>query len=152
MHVLQPTSSPTSSATVVTESRQHEWSTNKEKWDTFINANQSEGYDMVCRKICRCIPDLKLPYRVSVKKGTVTDIKHINGAQVDNQSLIYSMITVEQAFELIQNAWVDAWEDAASVIVTYDADVGYPTCIYIDQSLQIADEEYSFSFQELILT
>ena len=103
---------------------------------------------MVCQKICRCIPDLKLPYRVSVKKGTVTDIKHINGAQVDNRSLIYRMITVEQAFELVQNAWVDA----ASVIVTYDADVGYPTYIYIDQSLQIADEEYSLSFQELILT
>ena len=103
---------------------------------------------MVCRKICRCIPDLKLPYRVSVKKGTVTDIKHINGAQVDNQSLIYRMITVEQAFELIQNAWVDA----ASVIVTYDPDVGYPSYIYVDQSIQIANEEYAFSFQNLTLT
>lgn len=106
---------------------------------------------MVYQKYCFCIPDMTLPYRVSVNKDdVVTDIKHANdhGNSAENAIVIANMLTVERAFQVIQ----DAWSAAANVVmVTYDEEYGHPTYVYVDKSARMRDEEYSFTIRNVTL-
>lgn len=93
---------------------------------------------------------MKLPYRVSVNQDrVVTGINHADsGNPAENSIVIANMPTVEQAFQVIQ----DAWSAAANVVtVLYNEDYGYPTYAYIDKSARMRDEEYSFTIQNVTL-
>lgn len=107
---------------------------------------------MVYQKHCYCIPDMTLPYRVSVNKDSaITEIKHANdngNNPAVHSIVVANMLTVEQAFKVIQ----DAWSTAANVVaVMYDEEHGHPTYVYIDKSARIVDEEYSFTIQNVTL-
>ena len=93
---------------------------------------------------------MKLPYRVSVNKDSlVSDIKHVDsGNPAENSIVIANMLTVEKAFQVIQDAWAAA---APNVTVVYNEDYGHPTYVYIDKSARIRDEEYSFTIQNVTL-
>jgi hypothetical protein len=124
----------------------------KAKWDAFLSSHSPSfnGYEMVYQKNCFCIPDMKLPYRVSVNQDrAVTGINHADsGNPAENSIVIANMPTVEQAFQVIQ----DAWSAAANVVtVMYNEDYGYPTYAYIDKSARMRDEEYSFTIQNVTL-
>ena len=153
-NVVQPTTaSPTSAGDVGTVPTKEElWTIHKAKWDTFIgNISPSFiGYEMVYQKNCFCIPDMKLPYRVSVNKDSlVSDIKHVDsGNPAENSIVIANMLTVEKAFQVIQDAWAAA---APNVTVVYNEDYGHPAYVYIDKSARIRDEEYSFTIQNVTL-
>lgn len=134
-------------------SKEEVWSIHKAKWDTFLSTHRPDlnGYEMVYQKYCFCIPDMTLPYRVSVNKDdVVTDIKHANdhGNSAENSIVIANMLTVERAFQVIQ----DAWSAAANVVmVTYDEEYGHPTYVYVDKSARMRDEEYSFTIRNITL-
>ncbi len=92
-----------------------------------------------------------LPYRVSVNKdGVISNIKHANSANTpaENSIVIANMLTVERAFQVIQ----EAWSAAANVVnVIYDEEYGHPTYVYIDKSARMRDEEYSFTIQNVTI-
>lgn len=106
---------------------------------------------MVYQKTCFCIPDMILPYRVSVdKEGVISDIRHANDGNnpAENSIVIANMLTVERAFQVIQDAWSTAAND---VNVMYDEEYGHPTYVYIDKSARMRDEEYSFTIQNVTI-
>ena len=131
------------------DDREQEWTTNKEKWDTFIKIsnNPTENvYEMEFQYTSGSgVHEYKLPYIVIVADGVASEVKHADGTQVRDQSIIRRLITVDKAFELINNAW--SYADV--VTVSYDEYAGYPTHVFIDESSPIHNEEISFTIQNL---
>lgn len=108
-------------------------------------ANGGEDYDLTFSWQCFCIIDYVQRVDIEVRGGTVEA-----GAVTDtgvplNQDQLAEYRTVEQLFELIQDA-ID--EDAAEIRVTYAAD-GYPAEVWIDFSRRTADEERGFFIHTL---
>jgi hypothetical protein len=150
---LQPTASPTpnTEAGDDSNSREQEWTASKAKWDAFISAGSNppphNGYDMVYQQNSGYY-EYSLQYRVTVSKdGVVSTVKHMDGTQVTDPNIISRMKTIDQAFELIKNAW----SYAANVTATYHATEGYPTYGYIDESLDRVDEEIIFTITDVSL-
>lgn len=149
----RPTVSPTAARNVeAIPTKEKLWTIHKATWDTFTQSYNFGGYKLIYRKDCFCIPDMTLPYRVSVNKaGAVTDIKHANLDGNDpavNSIVIANMMTVDRAFQVIQDAWFTA---ANVVTVMYDEEYGHPTYVYVDKSARMRDEEYSFTIQNVTL-
>jgi hypothetical protein len=153
---VQPTTASPTAANdggITIPTREELWTIQKAKWDTFLTTQSpnNNGYEMVYQKTCFCIPDMILPYRVSVNKdGVISNIKHANSANTpaENSIVIANMLTVERAFQVIQ----EAWSAAANVVnVIYDEEYGHPTYVYIDKSARMRDEEYSFTIQNVTI-
>ncbi len=110
-------------------------------------ASGGDDYDMTFNWQCFCIVDyvqrVDLEVRGgSVEDGTVTE----SGIQLTPEQLA-EYVSVEQLFDLIQDA-ID--QDAAEIRVSYAA-AGYPTEVWIDFNLRIADEERGFFIHDLTI-
>ena len=84
--------------------------------------------------------------RVFVKDNKVALVT--DKATGDTLSSVYwhSYKTIEELFTIINGINPDS---VAEFNVTYDAKFGYPTSFYVDQSAQIADEEYQYTTANL---
>ena len=83
---------------------------------------------------------------VIVSDGLITDVTYKDDATAVPMTSWGQVETVEGVFDAIQDA-ID--QDAHSIVVTYDAVLGYPRDVSIDYSLMIADEEYSIDIANL---
>ena len=84
---------------------------------------------------CFCPPEAMGPFTVTVRDGAVA-------SSVPSSQARPSLPTVEDLFAKIAEAYV---QEAATVDVTYDPDLGYPLSIFIDYDEQMADEEFRAS-------
>jgi hypothetical protein len=95
--------------------------------------------------------DWSLPYLVTVDKDdTVSKVMHMDGTTpvpVTDVTIIDHLRTVDEIFKLIK----DSWPNAASVIVTYDADKGYPADCNIDQIFEAAGDEIRIKIKSATL-
>lgn len=118
-------------------------------WDSFIGS-PNNGYIMRFERSCFCIPDYLGPFMVVVNStGDVVSAVYLEGSQSPGTFVdLDDVITVQDALDEIQRAYD---EDADDIDVTYDAVGGFPSIVRIDWDKRIADEETSFSIDDVIV-
>ena len=109
----------------------------RERW-----ASQgARSYDFELTVLCFCPPDYTEPVVVAVRDGVavaVTSLASGRPVDADRRSWYERFDTVDKQFALIEDAIA---REAASISVSYDQALGYPTALYIDYDFRMADEE-----------
>ncbi len=93
-------------------------------------------YTLVYERVCLlCSPDARGPFRVSVEGGRVAAVEPVgiaaralSPARADSVRMAYGL-RVEDAFDLLDAAYA---RGADVVRVSYDASLGHPLVLYID--------------------
>jgi hypothetical protein len=102
-----------------------------------------ENYSFVHARSCECIEAWTRPARVVVRAGRVTAASDL--ASGEARSVDY-YLTIDALFERIKQAFDErAWR----IEVSYDAQMHYPTSIFIDQERNVADEEFDLQIHGL---
>lgn len=111
----------------------------RERW----GALDAQSYRMRLSVVCFCLVDHVGPFDVTVTDATVTEVAYAPGAlaEVDTPPADADIVTVEEIFDVIERSIGVADE----VRVTYDAETGVPTEVWIDRSFQTADEEIGYT-------
>ena len=135
-------SSPTPEAADGLEQQKLELAKNRDLW----GSQKIEDYRFEYRRICFCLPEFVAPVEISVVDGMISDAAFLEDGTVAGIPDISIYETVEDLFDLIQDA-ID--RDAYSLLVTYDAEFGYPAEARIDYDIRIADEEFGFAVGNL---
>lgn len=123
----------------------------RDTWDAFIGS-PNNGYVMTFERSCFCMLDYLGPFYVVVdSSGTVVSAVYLEGSEspgtfADLEDM--NLITIPDAFDEIQRA-ID--EDAFFLNATYDEEGGFPRKVYIDWEEFMADEETSFTFDDVIV-
>ena len=94
-------------------------------------------YTFDVKKVCECL--FVGDVRVTVKDGVITGVTEL-ASEVARDPETFR--TIDGLFDLVQDAYD---RDAHEVQVEFDPDRGYPTRIWIDYVLMIADEEIGFT-------
>ena len=89
---------------------------------------------------CSCFSLLTEPSIVVVDDGQVTEVRSVRDGEPTAISPSY-WPTVERLFAVLEAAYD---QNAAIVYVNYHPTLGYPTDAFIDGSVNVADDEYSF--------
>lgn len=97
-----------------------------------------EDYRYVFQRSCFCGPEAREPALVNVRRGAIVSVEHVATGAPQDPVFYY---TIEGLFDLLEDS-ID--QGAASLNVTYDSALGYPTSAFIDRSEMIADEELGF--------
>jgi hypothetical protein len=92
-------------------------------------------FDVVRICYCQFVADV----RVTVKDGVITGVTELASEVARDPELFR---TIDGFFDLVQDAYD---RDAHEVQVEFDPSRGYPTRIWIDYVLMIADEEMGFT-------
>ena len=112
--------------------------------------NGPRTYSMIYQRSCHCrYPFTQLMY-VDIKEGQKGFIRYAQDAEKATEDgtpvapvtreVYTSVYTIEYQFDLIENAILE--NKAEIVEVSYDEQMGYPTIIYINYDLAIADDEF----------
>lgn len=111
---------------------------NRQRW-----ADQKLArYEFTYNRSCFCAPIT--PLRVSVRDGVVVGVTVIaTGASISPSGIP----TVDSLFALIDRGITNHY---AQMRVTYDSALGYPREIYSDGSVQIADDEITYTIRDLV--
>ena len=114
----------------------------QEQLDTQL-ANWSElgwsDYDFVFARSCFCTENYRRPGLVQVRAGVIAGVQDPS-TRLPLDPELY--LTIEQLFGALQSGIDD---NAEMISVTFDENAFYPTNMYIDTSLLIADEEVGYS-------
>lgn len=94
------------------------------------------SYSYTLERRCFCVP---LTMEIEVSNGEILRTAVIEGEEGD--SLVLS---IEELFEVVADA-LD--EHPAELRVEYDAELGYPTEIWVDLEEYLADEEYGYGVE-----
>jgi hypothetical protein len=94
-------------------------------------------YTFDVRKVCYC--QFVDGVRVTVKDGVITGVTELASEVARDPE---NFMTIDGLFDLVQDAYD---RDAHEVQVEFDPSRGYPTRIWIDYVLMIADEEMGFT-------
>lgn len=101
-----------------------------------------EQYTVELGVVCFCPVELAGPFVVTVDAGAITAIAYADSALASGDIPPgAAVLTVDQVFDEIET-WIG---QADEVRVTYDADTGIPTDVWIDPSFQMADEELGYT-------
>ena len=102
-------------------------------------------YDYDYRRLCECLPSTTRETRVQVRGGQVAAAFYNHSGEVP--TTLEAFPTVEDLFDLIDEAMT---LNATTLIVSYDAALGYPTEIIIDYDSQVADDEVTIEARNLV--
>lgn len=111
------------------------------KWE----AQELDTYEYLFSNSCECLPETSGPIIVTVFNGDVAAVRRPAGSNLPDRDG-GPQPTVEDLFATVQEA-ID--EQAASITVEYDAELGYPTQITIDWDATMADEETYYEASDL---
>ena len=101
-------------------------------WD----ASKISTYQYTYKRACNCMPEQDIV--VAVASGDISEAFYTPAGSYLNDDELDSLYTVENMFELIQEA-IDL--NVAVLEVAYNRETGYPEQIYIDINKNLADEE-----------
>ncbi len=122
-------------------------SSEQSKLDQSISLWSDTGistYQYTYERVCFCMPEQDIV--VAVASGDVSEAFYTPGGSYLAARKLGSLYTVEDMFELIQ----DAIDKAAAVVeVTYNLETGHPEEIYIDLKANLADEEITHIVKDL---
>ncbi len=114
----------------------------RERWET----NRPPAYQFTYQRICFCVPDWVRPVVIDVTDDRIGRILYADDATPVGPTYWKSYHTIDGLFALIDSALA---RDAAQVTVQFDEALGYPTQLYIDEDLRIADEELGIATSDL---
>ncbi len=98
------------------------------------------------RQQCECGPALAEAAVVEVRGGAVARVNYRDSGGEAPATARQLFPTVEQLFQRIEDA---IRRNAASLSVSYDGTLGYPTLISIDYDLQVIDDEVAIDASAL---
>ena len=108
-------------------------------------ALELESYRFDYRQSCFCA--FTEPVRITVEAGAVVAVDPLDGGSDDLP--LSAFPTIDDLFDRLEAAEAS---DPVVFEVQYDPVRGFPTLAEIDISLQIADEEFSFTVEDLVAT
>jgi hypothetical protein len=104
-------------------------------------------YSFTWQQGCFCPTEMTRPIRITVETGQIKSAVYADDHLPVSASVQSSLLTIEGVFDLIQHA-ID--EHAARIDVQYDP-LGFPSSLYIDVSMRLADEERSIAISDVQL-
>ncbi len=110
----------------------------RKRWE----ANEFSSYQYTYQRTCFCAPDWIRPVVIDVVDDRIERIAYADDGALVDSTFWASYHTVDGLFALIDQAMTS---DAAQVTVQFDDPLGYPTQLYIDEDVRIADEELSIT-------
>jgi len=117
--------------------------TNRRHWQS----QRITDYQVQFRMSCFCVPDVIAPVVLQVRGGAIVSVTRVSdGVAVPPSRWKGIYYTVDQMFALIADAQA---KGADEVRVSYDAVLRYPTTVFIDQSIRLADDEWRFEMSGL---
>lgn len=122
-----------------------EFTDNLEKWQSFTSG-PDEFVSYTTQQSGFQPPEFTRPMTVFERNGEITRATYADTNEPVPDNVRNSLQTVDQRFAQLQNAYDNG---AATVNVEYDAQFGFPTSVFIDQSEMIADEEVRYSITNL---
>ena len=109
------------------------------------NARHVTDYRFVWQESCFCVPEAAQPIVVTVRGGEIVAATDRNGAPV-SADLRANLLTIDALYRRAATAHCTA----AVVRVVAGAD-GVPASVFIDPSLQAADDEFRVAITEFSL-
>ena len=129
-----PTMAPTPTPTVDTESAlDAEIAAQREIWQ----ALGIDDYSFEITRSCFCPPQSIGPFLVTVEDGVATSVL-FEGAAADEQFTTGLPRTIDDVFQRLLDL-----EDAAEVVVAWDAEHGFPSHADVDPIPNAIDDEFS---------
>ncbi len=110
----------------------------KNKWEALA----VDSYSYTFQISCFCRREATLPKAVQVVDGKIVKV---DGASYDEYEH-WGIQTIDQLFDLIEEAEKDK---VHRLEAEYDPDKGYPSSVYIDRDLMMADEEMGYYVSDL---
>ena len=115
---------------------------NKQLW-----AKQNiSNYRFTVRQTCFCSMESKQPVNIEVRNGKVTSIVPAIDALSFNREDFTNHDSIPKLFDVIEDA---IKKEAEDLFVTYHPTLGYPTKISINYEQWTADDEISFTVENL---
>lgn len=99
------------------------------------------------RRQCECGPQSLRPARIEIQAGFVTRVTFLDNGETLENPPDEAFPTIEDLFDLIDEA---VQMNAASLVVTYDPTLAYPTLISVDYRRDIADDELTIRASNLV--
>ncbi len=125
--------------TVAVDTPQAQLDNAKAKW----TQQRLSNYVMTQQKWCFCPREYTRPMQYTVKNGAVDMTAIVYDDTKEKVTIKVTPMTVDEAFAMIQKAITNKVD---KLTVSYDEKMGYPKKVFIDQSIQMADEERSYTF------
>ncbi len=113
---------------------------NRQLW----RSQQLKNYQYIYQQQCFCVPPSNTPLKVSVKNDKITQVVNLNTDQLLTDLTFPN--TIDQLFNIIQDA---IQRNADEILITYDKTLGYPTRIAIDYQRILADDEITYTVENL---
>ena len=104
-------------------------------------------YRFGIRRDCFCGDEARGPARVTVSGASVTERRYIDTGGLVPAQYEDLFPTVDELFDVLREAIEN---DAHQITVMYDPGTGVPIELFIDYSLNIADEELGFTVVEAV--
>jgi len=114
-----------------------EFKDNREKW----NRRGPDSYSFVMQRSCFCGGELRDAVRIVVEDGNRVSATYVGSGQPVRADFLQFFPTMDGIFEILE----EAYADADSLDVRYDAALGYPIEAYIDYLKNARDDELSFT-------
>ncbi len=113
---------------------------NRQLW----RSQQLKNYQYIYQQQCFCPSPSNTPLKVSVKNDKITQVVNLNTDQLITDLTFPK--TIEELFKIIKDA---IQRNADEILITYDKTLGYPTRIAIDYQKILADEEITYTVENL---
>jgi hypothetical protein len=123
---------------------------NRKKFESAVGSNYTVEYGLTCF----CTTDATAPVRLTVRNGAIVSVVRLSdGASVPPATWPITYRTVAQIFDELEDALEKKRKkEFATVNVTYDASLGYPRDVWLDQSEGLADEERGYALRNAART
>jgi hypothetical protein len=116
---------------------------NRRQWQS----QRITDYQVQYSVSCFCVTDVTAPVVLQVRGGKIVSVTRVaDGVAIPESRWEGLYYTVDQMFALIADARA---KGADEVRVDYDPALRYPTTVFIDQSVRLADEERHFTMSGL---
>jgi hypothetical protein len=100
-----------------------------------------DAYQFRFQRSCFCLPEMRQPVELIVRDRQIQSARYADGGAAVDAGEFGRYQTVEGLFDLIEAAIAG---EAARIEVEFDPQYGYPTRLYVDYYLTMADEERSY--------
>lgn len=103
-------------------------------------------YRYTFRRSCFCLPKSTQPVSIAVRNGKVTSMVAASNGHPVNREDFAKYDSIAKLFDIVKDAIA---KKAHQLSVTYHPTLGYPTKISIDYDQMMADDEISFTIENL---
>ena len=112
-----------------------------------------KNYDFTLERQCFCPEDWRGPVNIEVRNGVAISITYVSSGLAVTGGKFDDVDTIEKLFAILKGAYAgegDFEQQADTINVNYNAQMGYPTNLFIDVSQTIADEEQGYIITNLV--